>query len=76
MERSGRRLFSMRCLVITDAMQISSASQLNQVIFRDKASVSVGRKFFSLFPGLGYAAGYKVSPLLAMKSALCNCADD
>jgi hypothetical protein len=47
--------------VVTDSIQISSAAQLNQVIFKDKASVSVGRKFFSLFPGLGYAAGYKVS---------------
>jgi hypothetical protein len=33
---------------------------LNQVIFKDKASATVGRKFVSLFPGLGYAAGYKV----------------
>lgn len=40
--------------------KITSAAQLNQVIFKDKASVSVGKKFFSLFPGLGYAAGYKV----------------
>ncbi len=37
------------------------------VIFKDKASVSVGRKFFSLFPGLGYAAGYKVSDSMGMK---------
>jgi hypothetical protein len=33
---------------------------LNQVIFKDKAAAPAGRKFFSLFPGLGYAAGYKV----------------
>jgi hypothetical protein len=30
------------------------------VIFKDKAGVSTSKKFFSLFPGLGYAAGYKV----------------
>jgi len=41
--------------------KIRSAAQLNQVIFKDKASVSAGKKFLSLFPGLGYAAGYKVS---------------
>lgn len=41
--------------------QITSASQLNKVIFKDKAAVSPGKKFFSLFPGLGYAAGYKVN---------------
>jgi len=39
---------------------VSSASQLNKVIFRDTATAPVGRKFVSLFPGLGYAAGYKV----------------
>ncbi|UZJ53192.1 hypothetical protein CBS101457_002512 [Exobasidium rhododendri] len=31
-----------------------------QVVFKDKATASAGTKFFSLFPGLGYAAGYKV----------------
>lgn len=49
-------------------MQITNISQLNSVIFKDKANVSFGRKFVSLFPGLGYAAGYKVrythTPLL------------
>lgn len=35
-------------------------SQLNTVIFKDKATAPFGRKFVSLFPGLGYAAGYKV----------------
>ncbi|KAF8450878.1 mitochondrial carrier protein, partial [Boletus edulis BED1] len=38
-----------------------SFSTLNGIIFRDHATVSVGRKFLSLFPGLGYAAGYKVT---------------
>jgi hypothetical protein len=36
-------------------------SNLNVVIFRDAADRSMGRKFFSLFPGLGFAAGYKIS---------------
>jgi len=40
--------------------KITSASQLNQVVFRDAASSSVTTRFFSLFPGLGYAAAYKV----------------
>lgn len=40
--------------------KITSAAQLNTVIFKDKASAAIGTKFFSLFPGLGYAAGYKV----------------
>lgn len=39
---------------------MANAAQLNQVIFKDKAGAPLGRKFVSLFPGLGYAAGYKV----------------
>ncbi|XMA10664.1 hypothetical protein WAI453_003455 [Rhynchosporium graminicola] len=40
--------------------KIVGSKQLSQVIFKDKASATAGKKFFSLFPGLGYAAGYKV----------------
>lgn len=40
--------------------RITSASQLNSVIFKNKASASVPARFFSLFPGLGYAAAYKI----------------
>ena len=36
-------------------------SNLSTVIFRDFASASVPKKLLSLFPGLGYAAGYKIS---------------
>lgn len=38
-----------------------SASTLSTIIFRDYATATLGKKLFSLFPGLGYAAGYKVS---------------
>ena len=50
----------------SDGFQITSASQLNRVIFKEKAAAPVGTKFFSLFPGLGYAAGYKVSDTYRM----------
>ncbi|ERT00138.1 uncharacterized protein SPSK_09325 [Sporothrix schenckii 1099-18] len=40
--------------------KIVNYAQLNKVIFKDKAAAPFGRKFVSLFPGLGYAAGYKV----------------
>ncbi|KAF1353295.1 putative mitochondrial GTP/GDP transporter Ggc1 [Delphinella strobiligena] len=40
--------------------KITSAAQFNSVIFKNKADASVGGRFFSLFPGLGYAAAYKV----------------
>jgi len=33
---------------------------LNSVVFRKHADATAGRKFLSLFPGLGYAAGYKI----------------
>jgi hypothetical protein len=42
------------------SFKIASISEFNSVIFKDKAAAPLGRKFFSLFPGLGYAAGYKV----------------
>ncbi|KAH9483537.1 Mitochondrial GTP/GDP carrier protein 1 [Psilocybe cubensis] len=38
-----------------------SASTLSPIIFRDAASKPLVTKFLSLFPGLGYAAGYKVA---------------
>ncbi|KAI9787358.1 MAG: hypothetical protein M1816_007644 [Peltula sp. TS41687] len=41
-------------------IQITSASTLKKVVFKDFADAAAGRKLFSLFPGLGYAAGYKV----------------
>ncbi|KAK4702517.1 hypothetical protein P7C70_g3709, partial [Phenoliferia sp. Uapishka_3] len=37
-----------------------SSLPLQQIIFRDQAGAKAGAKFVSLFPGLGYAAGYKV----------------
>lgn len=37
-----------------------SQAPYSQVIFKEYATATVGRKFMSLFPGLGYAAGYKV----------------
>lgn len=40
--------------------KIAGVTQLNQVIFKETAAAGLGTKFFSLFPGLGYAAGYKV----------------
>ncbi|KDR82081.1 hypothetical protein GALMADRAFT_240564 [Galerina marginata CBS 339.88] len=38
-----------------------SFSTLSPIIFRDAATAPLTTKFFSLFPGLGYAAGYKVA---------------
>ena len=41
-------------------VQVNSLSRLNAVVFRDKATATVYGRFISLFPGLGYAAAYKV----------------
>ncbi|RPA74806.1 mitochondrial carrier [Ascobolus immersus RN42] len=43
-----------------NSTKIHNAAEFNAVIFKNYASASFGKKFFSLFPGLGYAAGYKV----------------
>ncbi|KAG5518512.1 hypothetical protein PMAC_002908 [Pneumocystis sp. 'macacae'] len=40
--------------------KITSLSHLNNVIFKKEAFSSLSSKFLSLFPGLGYAAGYKI----------------
>ncbi|PWN27481.1 putative GGC1-protein of the mitochondrial carrier family [Jaminaea rosea] len=36
------------------------AAKINDIVFKSKASAPLGGKLMSLFPGLGYAAGYKV----------------
>ncbi|KAF2722119.1 mitochondrial carrier [Polychaeton citri CBS 116435] len=40
--------------------KITGSAQLNSVIFKSTADETVVRRFFSLFPGLGYAAAYKI----------------
>ncbi|KAI2616361.1 mitochondrial carrier [Hypomontagnella submonticulosa] len=46
--------------LMSNQTKIKNTSELNKVIFKDTAEAAFGRKFVSLFPGLGYAAGYKV----------------
>jgi hypothetical protein len=38
-----------------------SSTPLSTIIFRNHANASLPTKFLSLFPGLGYAAGYKIA---------------
>lgn len=38
-----------------------TAGNLNTILFKQAAQASLPQKFISLFPGLGYAAGYKVA---------------
>ncbi|GAA6005857.1 hypothetical protein JCM11491_004035 [Sporobolomyces phaffii] len=37
-----------------------SGKAITEIVFREHAKAAPGQKFLSLFPGLGYAAGYKV----------------
>ncbi|KAG5980850.1 Mitochondrial GTP/GDP carrier protein 1 [Claviceps digitariae] len=46
--------------LMSNQTRVATLAQYNQVIFKSKANAPFGRKFISLFPGLGYAAGYKV----------------
>ncbi|GLI72459.1 high copy suppressor of abf2 [Penicillium ochrochloron] len=46
--------------LMSNQTRIASAAEFNKVVFKEYADATVGRKFTSLFPGLGYAAGYKV----------------
>jgi hypothetical protein len=53
---------SSQYVVIDDSTrQEVSFSKLSPIIFREYSTASLGRKLLSLFPGLGYAACYKVS---------------
>ncbi|WVR05661.1 hypothetical protein IAU60_002683 [Kwoniella sp. DSM 27419] len=38
-----------------------STTGLNNIIFKSAAQAPITQKFLSLFPGLGYAAGYKIA---------------
>ncbi|BFZ56081.1 high copy suppressor of abf2 [Savitreella phatthalungensis] len=49
----SKRLMSNKTKVIT-------LSAFNTAIFKGEAQATVGRKLLSLFPGFGYAAGYKI----------------
>lgn len=46
--------------LMSNSTRVTNLSQLNQVVFRDTANASIGKRMVSLFPGLGYAAGYKI----------------
>ncbi|GAQ11063.1 mitochondrial GTP/GDP carrier protein 1 [Aspergillus lentulus] len=46
--------------LMSNQTRIASTEVFSQVVFKEYATAPIGRKFTSLFPGLGYAAGYKV----------------
>ncbi|KAJ6001805.1 hypothetical protein N7499_002331, partial [Penicillium canescens] len=46
--------------LMSNQTRITNTTAFKEVVFKEYANASVARKFTSLFPGLGYAAGYKV----------------
>lgn len=46
--------------LMSNHTKISSSSELNRVIFRDHFAEPLNKRLLTLFPGLGYAAVYKV----------------
>ncbi len=46
--------------LMSNSTKVTNLSQLNSVIFRDHAAEAFGKRVFTLFPGLGYAAVYKI----------------
>jgi len=45
---------------MSNSTKVASVTAFKTVIFKEHATAGAARKFTSLFPGLGYAAGYKV----------------
>ncbi|SCU81252.1 LAMI_0B05380g1_1 [Lachancea mirantina] len=46
--------------LMSNHTKVTSASQLNSVIFKEHAGEALSKRVFTLFPGLGYAAVYKI----------------
>ncbi|KAJ5984375.1 Mitochondrial GTP/GDP carrier protein 1 [Penicillium waksmanii] len=46
--------------LMSNQTKIVGSADFKKVVFREYADAPLGRKFTSMFPGLGYAAGYKV----------------
>lgn len=60
-QSQGSFIFFIICYSVLTTLPQVSLSTLSPILFREHALASTSRKFLSLFPGLGYAAGYKVS---------------
>lgn len=52
---------TLSCISVCLCLQMHGMAGLNKVIFRDAYEKPVFARYRSLFPGLGFAAGYKVS---------------
>lgn len=57
----AKRLMSNQGKIFVPGDSAASRKNLNQVIFRKAADAGVFAKWKSMFPGLGFAAGYKIA---------------
>ncbi|KAK6460800.1 high copy suppressor of abf2 [Scheffersomyces coipomensis] len=46
--------------LMSNHTRVANLTQLNSVVFREHADKVLGKRLFTLFPGLGYAAVYKI----------------
>jgi len=46
--------------LMSNQTKVAGLTQFNSVIFKSHANDPIVRRFFTLFPGLGYAAAYKI----------------
>jgi hypothetical protein len=56
----AKRLMNNTKPIFGNVPMAQSLSTLNLIIFKDSANAGSVRKYLSLFPGLGAAAGYKI----------------
>lgn len=59
-DTTAKRLMSYKAKLIDPADWRGSYARVNKVVFRDAADKGIVRKWGSMFPGLGYAAYYKI----------------
>ena len=46
--------------LMSNKTKVTTVRAFNQTVFKQNAEAAIGKKLMSLFPGFGYAAGYKI----------------
>lgn len=59
-DTTAKRLMTFKGRIVVPGNMGESYKNINKVVFRDAAEAGVFKKWSSMFPGLGYAAWYKV----------------
>ena len=57
----AKRLMSNQSRLVIPGDRAASMRNINAVVFRESANASLLKKWKSMFPGLGFAAGYKIA---------------